>query len=137
MTMRQYTPEEMISGILALRDKAKALAEKQALEAKPIQDTIKYLETQLHAFLLSNGGKNFKTDAGTAYLSEVESFKVADWGAFYPWVLEQSNAEEFFIRNANKTAIQSYLEAPESGGTLPPGLQRSSVINLNVRRSAA
>jgi len=69
-------------------------------------------------------------DIGTAYMSERESFTVADKDAFIEHV-KQHDAYELIESRVNKTAAQQYKEVHED---LPPGVNHSATQVVNFRR---
>lgn len=127
-----YTAEQLIQRYVQLRDDKAALAARHAEEMKPFNEGLTIIENALADILHAQGGENIKTGAGTAYFSDVVSFKVEDWPAFYTYVYQGQHAD-MLVRNANKTAVKDFMDA--NNGALPPGLSMNTVRNLNVRRA--
>lgn len=68
---------------------------------------------------------------GTAYTTTRVSASVADWDATLPFIIK-NDAWAMLERRVNKTAVQEYLKEK---GELPPGVNMSQQVVVNVRRS--
>lgn len=95
-----------------------------------IQETIEGL---LLKFMQTTGQDSAKTPAGTAYTSTQVSATIADKLLFREFV-QNNDAWELADVRASKKAIEQYQA--DHGGQLPPGVNYTSRIVVNVRRSA-
>lgn len=123
---------KVVETYIKLRDRrAQRKAEYEAADAAD-----KEKQEKIEAYLLKefneSGVDNIKTPAGTAYKSSKVSVTTADKDAFFnEWVVP-NQAWEFLDIKPNKTAVQQYKAAHED---IPPGLNWSETITINVRRS--
>lgn len=122
--------QEAVAGFIRLRDlKARAEAEHKE-KLKPVVEAMDKLEAFMLKELNGMGGDSVKTAAGTAYKSKRVSVSVADWLAFKAFT-DERGLDHMINHSANKTAVEEYLEET---GQLPPGLNRSVEIVVNVRK---
>lgn len=122
--------QEAVAGFIRLRDlKARAEAEHKE-KLKPLNEAMDKLEAFMLKELNGMGGDSVKTAAGTAYKSKRVSVSVADWLAFKAFT-DEHGFDHMINHSANKTAVEEYLEET---GQLPPGLNRSVEIVVNVRK---
>lgn len=123
---------EVVETYIKLRDRrAKRKAEYEAADASDREK-----QEKIEAYLLKefneSGLDSIKTPAGTAYKSSKVSVTTADKEAFFnEWVVP-NQAWEFLDIKPNKTAVQQYKAAHED---IPPGLNWSETLTINVRRS--
>lgn len=144
-----------VAGLTALYLKLRAaksdIADQAKTKTAPINKGLSLIENHLLDIMNEMKVDSLKNDAGTPYKAELASISVADNSTFVEFVLDRSLAElpvtdeaRIAIRNAmidsgylaliearaSKTAVEAYLQETEE---LPPGLNRSTVIKLNVR----
>lgn len=72
----------------------------------------------------------FATKAGTAYRAVKEQFRIVNWADYSQWLLETGNIH-CLERRAAKLANK---EIYDSTGNLPPGLERHTEVEFQVRR---
>lgn len=118
---------------------------------KPIRDRQEAIKQQLHEKLLAEGGKDasFKTDHGTAYISNIMNTKIDVDAAPYTnergavvkgrdavldYALEHWDdiGNELLTINVVKDAVKQIIEKT---GAPPPGVQISHFARVNIRRS--
>lgn len=123
--------KDVVAQYVKLRDQ-KSLLKKQYDEKKAAIDTqmAKIEGVVLKAFQ-AQGVTTMGTPAGTAYISTRVSTSVADRDEFLNFV-RSNEAWEFLENRVSKTAVEEYKEAH---GDLPPGVNWSAAMTLNVRRS--
>lgn len=68
---------------------------------------------------------------GTAYKTLRTSTGVADWEEVLPFI-KSHGAWDMLERRVNKTAVLDYLK---NAGELPPGVNMSQQVVVNIRRS--
>lgn len=123
---------EVVETYIKLRDRrAKRKADYEAADAAD-----KEKQEKIEAYLLKefneSGVDSIKTPFGTAYKTAKLSVTTADKEAFFHnWVVPNA-AWEFLDIKPNKTAVQQYKAAHED---IPPGLNWSETLTVNVRRS--
>lgn len=123
---------EVVETYIKLRDRrAKRKADFEAADAGD-----KEKQEKIEAYLLKefneSGVDSIKTPFGTAYKTAKLSVTTADKEAFFHnWVVP-NQAWEFLDIKPNKTAVQQFKAAHED---IPPGLNWSETMTVNVRRS--
>lgn len=110
-----------------LRAESKVWKEREAL-LKNIMDR---LEGEFGAFMKATKQENLTTKSGTAYTSEVWSATVADADLFKNYVRATDQMDLMKV-SANPTTVREFVAQNKC---LPPGVNLSSVINVNVRKS--
>lgn len=126
------TIEELIAKYHALTDYMDK--EQAAFDArlKPWKDGAKGIKAFLMSELNRQGVRNFKTDAGTAYLSTTMGVKVDNRDAWLQFV-QDNNQWGMLECYAYKKPIEDWLEANQ--GVLPPGIAVSYDTKCNINRS--
>jgi hypothetical protein len=114
------------------RDIKKRLEEEHKTRLAPLVAAMEKTEAAILAKFNELGIDSAKSENGTAYRSTRTSASVADREAFFTWVKE-NDAFHMLESRASKTAIEEYVGT--SGGNLPPGINWSSEVTVNIRRS--
>lgn len=122
---------EVVEKYIALRDKKTALKREYEAKVEAIDQMLDKVEALLLANMQEQGVDSYKTSAGTAYKSVRASASVADRESFMRFIQETGEWSMLDVR-ANKTAVQEYREA---NNDLPPGVNWSEQIVVNIRRS--
>jgi hypothetical protein len=136
-----YTDQQIIERYVALKDAASKLKDEYTAKVKPYQDGMAKMEEILLARLIERGAENTKTDAGTAYKSNLLTVKVADREKFIDFIMstwtddagQPSVGQTMLLAQPQKDAVKEFIE--RSGGHPPPGLEVSYYTNVNIRRS--
>ncbi len=115
---------------LANRDALEALKKKYDADKKVIDDQQKLLEAYFQEQMNTLGVKNLPTEFGTPYTSTISKFKITNREAFLAWV-KQNDAFDVFSSSVTKEPVLAYMNAND--GALPPGLEMSQVVNVNVK----
>ena len=131
MTDKPKTTGELVDAYIKLRDKRDAIKKEHAEALKPYNDALYKLEVHFQQVMDKQGLENLKSESGVAYKSVQSSVTVADWDVFRDYVLEHE-AFHLLEKRASKTAVE---EVVEETGELPPGLNLSRTIKVNVRRA--
>jgi len=129
--MTQRTMDELVAAYVKLRDRKKEMENRLKKDLEPIVEAMAKLEAHFLLHMQSNGVTSFATVNGTAYQSRQPSVSVADWEVFFKWAMA-SDQLGMLVRGANKAAVAAYAEETE---TVPPGLNFSQALTVNVRRS--
>ena len=126
------TPLELITAYIKYRDYTAAKQKALDDELKPYTEAMATISTAMLDVLNNSGADSIKTDAGTAYVSELDSMKVADRDALFDFVM-QTGETQLLSAAVAKEAVRDYMA--EHGGQLPPGVEKSSIRKVNFRRS--
>lgn len=123
--------EKRCAQYIALRDKIKLIQDRHKAELKPYTNAMVLLEGVFTQVLDSVNAENIKTDAGTIYKSIQASATVANMDEFRRHVI---GAQDWDLVDwkVNKTAVRTWLDA---GAALPPGVNYSTHVKINVRRA--
>lgn len=99
------------------------------LELETDQDKLKVVMLDI---LNRTGANSIATDSGTAYKQEKVKPSVADWSAFYDWVLEDKERFEAIEKRIKSTFVKEFMDQNE--GALPPGVNVIREYEITVRR---
>lgn len=134
------TPADLIAEHNKIEDFLKAESKRFVEFCKPHQVRLQEIESELHQTLLTLAGGDTKrasiaTDPGTAYLSTITSYKASDKEKYLDWCLENWNKYGAMLQIAapQKDAVREYQD--ENDGRLPPFVESSSIVKVNIRRS--
>jgi hypothetical protein len=108
------------------------LKAKQKEEMAPFHEKLEKMEAWLLREMSDNNVDSFKSDAGTAYKSTDVRAKVTDREALFDFIRE-TNAFDMLTAAVSKVEVQAYAEEHKK---LPPGVEISGNIRVNVRRSS-
>lgn len=122
---------ELLAVYIKLRDRR--AQRKKAFEAedesdKGYQDKI---ESIFLARFTDEGITSVSGPSGTAYISTKTTASVADWDMLLPFIREKE-MWQLLTHGVNKTAVEEYVATNEE---LPPGVNISRFVSINVRRS--
>ena len=128
------TDNDLIAENHKVNDLIKAAQVKFDEWAKPHRERLKAIEDSLFARLAERGADSTKTDAGTAYISNLASVKVEDEAKLFDFAAEHWDeyGPELKLSIGIK-AVRAYMDA--NNGQLPPGISLSKYSRLNVNRS--
>lgn len=122
---------KLVDGYIQLRDKKAQLKAKHEAELAPINAMMDKIETHLLAQMQEQGVTSYKTELGTAYTSTTTKANVADWDGLLSFVREHG-LWQMLERRVSKTAVDEYVAAHQD---LPPGVNYSTAVAVNIRRS--
>jgi hypothetical protein len=123
--------EHLISKYVEIRDYLDAQDKAHEERCKQYREALLAISDALLNLLNQQGGDNIKTPAGTAYKTEMLSTKVVDAETFLNYVFE-NNLRHLITAAASKTAVKEFTEQYQC---LPPGVETTSFIKCNIRRS--
>ena len=121
-----------IKQYIDIRDAIKAANDKHAAAMKPLLEVQEALTGWMQKFLDHSGADSIKTQEGTCYSTTKYTASLADPGAFMEYVITNS-AWDLLDRKANVTACKDFVTEK---GTLPPGVNMSSISTVGVRRAS-
>lgn len=131
---------DLIAEHIKLDDWCDAESKRFQEHLKPVKSRMEEIKALLLVELNRVGGQDPKSslalDAGTAYKSNIVTPKIVHRDQYLDFVLdnwdEHGNAM-LQLMAPNKEAIQNYKDANE--GKLPPGVETSSFVRVNIKRS--
>ncbi len=126
----QEKPSDLIARYVYLRsERTKADETFAAWRKAEFDDEMNGIETKLLDALNQTGGDSLKTKQGTAFKKLSTSITTADGSEFRRHVIGLE-AWDIVDWRPNKTAINDMIA---EGQELPPGLNRTTFYNVNVR----
>ncbi len=126
--------EALIAENFKLEDQIKAGQAKFNEWALPLQTRVKEIEAEISRRLLERKADSTKTDAGTAYFSDIMSTEVENAEALFDFVADNWNEIGADVKlNVPIGTVRQYMDGHE--GNLPPGMSNSFFKRLNLRRS--
>jgi len=129
------TDDDLVGENFKLEDQLKAGLAKYNEWAKPLQDRLKEIESEISRRLLERKADSTKTEHGTAYFSVIMNTKIEQREALIDFLMENWDAwgNDMMLVNVTKDAVKRYME--EYSGQLPPGISISHFQRLNIKRS--
>jgi len=124
--------DAIVEVFLAVREKLKAMDDAHELLRKEWVEKKEKLSGWLLNFLDTNGLENAKTPSGTVHTTTRSSATLADADAFMRFVID-NNEYDLLDRRANATAVKEFVKSHD--GSLPPGVNLSSMKTIGVRRA--
>ena len=108
-----------------------------ATYCKPYNERIEQIQAAITASMTEQGIKSFKTDTGTAILSEINTAKIKpdERDAYIDMCLEnwqEFGGEMMQIGAPKAEAVRHYMD--EHGGRTPPHIEMSTVLRFSIRK---
>lgn len=130
----QVTDNDLIAENHKLEDQLKAGLAKYNEWAKPYKARVDEIENEIQRRLLERGADSTKTEAGTAYLSDLMNTKIESVESLFDFVADNWDdlGGEAKI-SLPVAAVRQYMDQHE--GQPPPGISISYYRRLNIRRS--
>jgi hypothetical protein len=122
--------DRLVRVYIKIREAVAAMNDEYKTRLAVLQEQQERIKIELLKRLHERGATQTKTDAGTAFISDVTTFTIADEIAFGNFVLEQKDVD-FYQRRPKAEHVKAYMK--ESGGHLPPGLNIFTQQDINVR----
>ncbi len=124
--------DAIVAKYIALRDKKADLKKAYEAQVETIDQAMEKCEAYFLTVMRAQGLESLPTKAGTPYKTTRSSVSIADPGQYWDWVMEDlENRRAFLDLKANKTAVVAFRE---EHADLPPGLNYSEAVVVNVRR---
>ena len=128
------TDNDLIAENHKLEDLIKAAQAKFDEWAKPHKARIAEIESALRARLLERGADSTKTDAGTAYFSNIMNTKIENVPALFDYVADHWDELGADVKlNLPIGTVRQHMD--NNNGQLPPGMTNSFFKRLNIKRS--
>lgn len=128
--MADYTPDQLVEKVLAVRDKIAEIEARHKEELAPYKEAEVRLEAALLNVLNTQNAESMRCKAGTFFKSKKTKATVGDWPALLAHIKEL-DLYDLLTRGVNKTAVETYKE---QHGELPPGVNWYEEVSVNVRR---
>lgn len=122
---------DLCAAYVKLRDGKKAAEAELDKRLTKVKFSMEAIENQLLKTLMDQSADSIATPYGTCYRKAHVHYKVKDRAAFMRWAHEQGAMHALDIR-ASKAALD---EIVTETGELPPGIDRSGIFKVNIRRS--
>lgn len=123
--------DKVVERYIALRDARDALKKEHAEALRPYTEAMELIEQRLGSYMSQHGLESLPTPAGTAYTSVLSTASVKDRNAFMQHC-SANNAWHLADMRASSVEVMAWAEAE---GDLPPGIEVSRRLRVNVRRS--
>ena len=121
---------ELIDKYLTLRDDLDLKRKEYKAEEADAKGAMDLLAERLASLGADFGVKSFNTNAGTAYETNKEIYRVEDWPAFIEYIVETENFQLLEKRVAKNAA----REILEETGEPPAGIFHDSIPVFLVRK---
>ena len=121
---------QMIEGVVTLRDQLDALNAKHKAATDPIKQAIEALQAQLLDICNQTGQTQLGCDRGIAFLKTSSFASMQDWDAFLPWAIEHGRTD-MLKKDISKNAVGEYVDQT---GEPPPGVKWDTRREIQVRR---
>jgi hypothetical protein len=124
------TDQDLIEKYLEIKAYVEQEAKEQMERLKPAMEGMELIKNVLLGRLNERGADNTKTESGTAYKSRILDVKVIGRQEFLEFALHQN--PDMLQVGAVKDSVKEYIAEHER---TPPGLETSTTIRINIRRS--
>jgi hypothetical protein len=125
------TDQELIEKFLEIKDWLEQKQKQFDEIVKPATEGMELLKNALLARLNERGAENTKTESGTAYKSKILDVKVIGRQDFLNFCMMSGYLDMLQV-GAVKDLVKEYIAEHERA---PPGLETSTTIRINIRRS--
>ena len=115
----QVSDEALIAENFALEDQVKAGLAKFNAWAAPHKARIAEIESEIRRRLLERKADSTKTDAGTAYFSDIMNTKIEDLEALFDYVADNWGTVDAKV-NIPVAAVREHMQTND--GRPPPGI---------------
>lgn len=128
----------LVSEHQAIRAHLEAQQKLFADYCKPYNEKMEQLQAQITALMTEQKIKSFKTDTGTAILSEINTAKIRpdERDAYLDFCLDhwdEIGGEMLQIGTPKAEAVRNYMDA--HNGALPPHIEMSTVLRFSIRKA--
>jgi hypothetical protein len=131
--MTTLNKDALAGKFIELRDQVAVIEAEMGERMAPLKANMEKIKLYFKAIAAQEGVDSWKTAHGTVYLSHTDSVKLVDADAYFEYVVE-NEAWDLIEKRAAKVAVRGFVEAH---GSLPPGAELSTRIEVNFRKPAA
>jgi hypothetical protein len=131
--MTTLNKDALAGKFIELRDQVAVIEAEMGERMAPLKANMEKIKLYFKAIATQEGVDSWKTAHGTVYLSHTDSVKLVDADAYFEYVVE-NEAWDLIEKRAAKVAVRGFVEAH---GSLPPGAELSTRIEVNFRKPAA
>lgn len=124
--------DTVIAKFVALRDDVDRIEKEAKEKKKPIEDAMATLSSALMKLCNDQGVKQFKSAAGTAFITTVSRCSAPGFEETLEHI-KATGAYQLLNRAVNKTAVQEYIN---THGQPPPGVKWDVAQEIQVRRAS-
>jgi hypothetical protein len=128
----KFDINDVISKYVQLRDQKDAIEAEAKAKKAEIDKSLDLLEAWLLNEANVQGVNSFASDAGTAFVKEVDFVNVSDWNQTLTFI-QNNSMWQMLKKDVNKTAVKEFMEAT---GTPPPGVNYGAKREMQVRRKS-
>lgn len=129
--MSEFNIGKLIWARIKLNDMITQRTKDMKSSVEDLKKQLEMLDNQVLLMLNEAGVDSIKSENGTAYKDNKETFTVKDRDAFVTWVRE-NDTWEFLPAKVNAENARTYMK--ENGGALPPGVGYNCFIVPKFRR---
>jgi len=130
--MTDISVEDVVAKYRALRDKKSAIEAETKEKVAAIKESMALIENYLMDLSNKTGIESFKTQAGTAYVSETQAVKVTDWDEVLEFI-KHNDQYELLTRKVSATVARDIVD--ELGKPIP-GVELVGIKNVRFRAPA-
>lgn len=124
--------DDVIKKYISVREERKELKRQYEMEDEILKEKLKKMEQWFLANQRAAGVTQFKSDSGVVFQTTRTLFTCVDWGTFHNWIIENKRVDLL-----EKRVLQGGMkEFREETGTIPPGLNVYSEVEINVRKGS-
>lgn len=126
--------QKWVGQFVFLRDYVREQEEKHTEALRQVKADMETLKGKMLEFAKHNGLQNVASPAGTFYLTKKHSAKIVDQQEFMRHVIG-TESWDLMDKKCNGAAAREWAEA--NGGQAPPGVELTTVVDVNVNRPKA
>jgi chromosome condensin MukBEF ATPase and DNA-binding subunit MukB len=123
--------DKVIAKYIQLRDERSELKREYEQKDALLKEQMNRIEQWIKAMQKELGVTQLKSPSGTAFQTPRNIYTCVDWGAFHQW-LRENNRLDLLEKRVGQRALNEFRE---ENGTIPPGLNVISEIEISIRRS--
>jgi hypothetical protein len=128
----------LVSEYQQIRGHVDAQAKQFQNYCKPYNEKMEGIQAQITAAMTEQGIKSFKTDTGTAILSEINTAKIKpdERDAYIDMCMDhwqEFGGELLQIGAPKAEAVRHYMDANK--GMLPPHIELSTILRFSIRKA--
>lgn len=132
----EWNADKLIDVYVKIRDKRSEIKKEFEEQDGKLKEQLSVIENELLRRIQAEGGTQFKSDHGLAYISESLKASFADKATFSNYCEEHDiDPLDLMESRVSTRALQEYMDEHE--GKVPPGINTFRELNVRVRRPTA